>query len=156
MEISLLSRLLLAHLAAKALAVKALAYKGICGDHLAAKQMTKVQQCAEIESKLSGVSVVPGPICCLGNKYHGSFSTGQRRLRYVLVAIDYITKWAEAKAMRTINQLDYIKFMDSIVMRFGIPMVLISNNGPQFVGSDFEAYLKELGIKHQKASVAHL
>ncbi|XP_074369996.1 uncharacterized protein LOC141711449 [Apium graveolens] len=34
-------------------------------------------------------------------------------------------------------------------------MVLISDNGPQFVGSDFKAYLKELGIKHKRASVAH-
>ncbi|XP_074352792.1 uncharacterized protein LOC141691944 [Apium graveolens] len=66
-----------------------------------------------------------------------------------------MTKWVEAKAMRTINQQDCIKFVDSIVMRFGIPMVLISDNGPQFVGSDFEAYLKEIGIKHKKASVAH-
>ncbi|XP_074328374.1 uncharacterized protein LOC141666282 [Apium graveolens] len=57
--------------------------------------------------------------------------------------------------MRTINQQDCIKFVDAIVMRFGIPMVLISDNGPQFVGSDFEAYLKELGIRHRKASVAH-
>ncbi|XP_074323003.1 uncharacterized protein LOC141659957 [Apium graveolens] len=40
-------------------------------------------------------------------------------------------------------------------MRFGIPVVLFSDNGPQFVGSDFEAYLKELGIKHKRASVAH-
>ncbi|XP_074355823.1 uncharacterized protein LOC141695480 [Apium graveolens] len=66
-----------------------------------------------------------------------------------------MTKWAEAKAMRIINQQDCIKFMDSIVMRFRILMVLISDNGPQFVGSDFEAYLKELRIKHKKASVAH-
>ncbi|XP_074356041.1 uncharacterized protein LOC141695713 [Apium graveolens] len=85
----------------------------------------------------------------------GPFPRAKGDLRYVLVAIDYMTKWAEAKAMRTINQQDCIKFVDMIVMRFGIPMVLISDNGPQFVGSDFEAYLKELGIRHKKASVAH-
>ncbi|XP_074355659.1 uncharacterized protein LOC141695298 [Apium graveolens] len=45
--------------------------------------------------------------------------------------------------------------MDSIIMRFGIPVVLVSHNGPQFVGSDFESYLRELGIKHKRASVAH-
>lgn len=66
-----------------------------------------------------------------------------------------MTKWAEAKAMRTIIQQDYIKFVDSIIMRFGIPMVLISDNGPQFVGFDFESYLKELGIKHKKSSVVY-
>ena len=45
--------------------------------------------------------------------------------------------------------------MDNILMRFGIPRVLVSDNGPQFVGSDFENYLKERGIKHKKSSVAY-
>ncbi|XP_074358589.1 uncharacterized protein LOC141697896 [Apium graveolens] len=40
-------------------------------------------------------------------------------------------------------------------MRFRIPVVLVSDNRPQFAGSVFEAYLKELGIKHKRASVAH-
>ncbi|XP_074373771.1 uncharacterized protein LOC141714132 [Apium graveolens] len=66
-----------------------------------------------------------------------------------------MTKWAEDKAMRTINQQDCIKFMYAIIMRFVIPVVLVSDNGPQFVGSDFEVYLKELGIKHKRAYVAH-
>lgn len=85
----------------------------------------------------------------------GPFPRAKGDLRYVLVYIDYMTKWAEVKAMRTINQQDHIKFIDAIVMRFGIPMVLISDNGPQFIGSDFENYLKELGIKHTKSSKAY-
>ncbi|XP_074378276.1 uncharacterized protein LOC141719798 [Apium graveolens] len=55
-----------------------------------------------------------------------------------MVAIDYMTKWAEAKAMRIINQQDCIKFIDSILMRFGIPVVLVSDNGPPYIGSYFE------------------
>ncbi|XP_074351745.1 uncharacterized protein LOC141690890 [Apium graveolens] len=66
-----------------------------------------------------------------------------------------MTKWVEAKAMCTINQQDCIKFMDSIVMRFRIPIVLVSKNGPRFVSSEFEAYLKELRIKHKRSFVAH-
>ncbi|XP_074346762.1 uncharacterized protein LOC141685567 [Apium graveolens] len=85
----------------------------------------------------------------------GPFPRAKSNLHYVLVAIDYMTKWAEAKAMRTINQQDCIKFMDSIIMRFRILVVIVSDNGPQFVGSDFEAYLKELGIEHKRAFVAH-
>ncbi|XP_074336446.1 uncharacterized protein LOC141673591 [Apium graveolens] len=52
----------------------------------------------------------------------GPFPRAKGDLHYVLVSIDYMTKWAEAKAMRTINHQDCIKFMDSIVMRFGISM----------------------------------
>ncbi|XP_074330151.1 uncharacterized protein LOC141667497 [Apium graveolens] len=35
------------------------------------------------------------------------------------------------------------------------PKILVSNNGPQFVGSDFESYLQDRGIKHRKSSVAY-
>ncbi|XP_074342563.1 uncharacterized protein LOC141680163 [Apium graveolens] len=47
------------------------------------------------------------------------------------------------------------KFIDAIVMWFWIPVVLVSDNGPQFVGSEFEAYPKELGIKHKRSFMAH-
>ena len=57
--------------------------------------------------------------------------------------------------MRTINQKDCIKFMNNILMRFRLPRVLVLDNGPQFVGSDFKNYLKERGIKHKKSSLAY-
>ncbi|XP_074355152.1 uncharacterized protein LOC141693863 [Apium graveolens] len=85
----------------------------------------------------------------------GPFPRAKGDLRYLLVSIDYMTKWVEAKVMRTINQQDYIKFMENILMRFGIPRILVSDNGPQFIGSEFESYLQERGIKHKKSSVAY-
>ncbi|XP_074327528.1 uncharacterized protein LOC141665444 [Apium graveolens] len=57
--------------------------------------------------------------------------------------------------MRIINQQDCIKFMDNILMRFRIPRILVSDNGPQFVASEFKSYLQERGIKHRKLSVAY-
>ncbi|XP_074323556.1 uncharacterized protein LOC141690856 [Apium graveolens] len=66
-----------------------------------------------------------------------------------------MTKWVEAKSMRAINQQDFIKFMDNILMRFGIPRVLLSDNGPEFIGSEFESYHQERGIKYKKSSVAY-
>lgn len=85
----------------------------------------------------------------------GPFLRAKVDLLYLLVTIDYMTKWVEAKAMRTITQNDYIKFMDNILIRFGLPRVLVSDNSPQFAGSEFKNYLKERGIKHKRSSVAY-
>ncbi|XP_074377157.1 uncharacterized protein LOC141718677 [Apium graveolens] len=133
-------------------------HEGICGDHLAAKALAYkvirqgyywptihadsvayVKKCSKCQkfsnvpkqgSSLPGSVLSPIPFAVWGIDIMGPFPRAKGDLRYVLVAIDYMTKWAEAKAMRIINQQDCIKFVDTIVMRFGIPIVLISDNGP--------------------------
>ena len=58
-------------------------------------------------------------------------ATGNRR--FVLVAVDYFTKWAEAEALANIRDVDVKKFVwRNIVTRFGVPDSLISDNGLQF------------------------
>ena len=48
----------------------------------------------------------------------------------MLVAVDYFTKWAEAEALANIRDVDVNKFVwKNIVMRFGVPDSLISDNG---------------------------
>lgn len=71
----------------------------------------------------------------------GPFLRAKGDLRYLLVAIDYMTKWAEAKAMRIINQQNCIRFITGIIMRFGLPRVLVFDNGPQFAGLEIEEFL---------------
>ena len=53
--------------------------------------------------------------------------------RFVLVVVDYFTKWAEADALPNIQDVDVKKFVwRNIVTRFGVPDSLISNNGLRF------------------------
>lgn len=158
-------------------------HEGICGDHMSGKALAhkilrqgyfwptihsdaieyvkkckKCQMFSNVPRKsptLPSSVLSPIPFAVWGIDIMGPFPRAKGDLRYLLVAIDYMTKWAEAKAMRTINQQDCIKFMDAIIMRFRLPLVLVSDNGPQFIGSDFESFLKERGIKHKKSSVAY-
>ena len=59
------------------------------------------------------------------------WATGNRR--FVLVAVDYFTKWVEAEALANIWDVDVKKFVcRNIVTRFGVSDSLISNNGLQF------------------------
>ncbi|XP_074327894.1 uncharacterized protein LOC141665810 [Apium graveolens] len=46
-------------------------------------------------------------------------------------------------------------FYEHIVTRFGIPRILITDNGRQFIESEFEEYLTAYGIQHRRSSVAY-
>ena len=86
----------------------------------------------------------------------GPFPYAPGRLRYVIVAIDYMTKWAEAKALVHITEQDCRKFFyDQVILRYGIPLVLISDNGPQFMSGRFQEFLADFGIEHRTSSVSH-
>ncbi|XP_023877204.1 uncharacterized protein LOC111989644 [Quercus suber] len=75
-------------------------------------------------------------------------ATGNRR--FVLVAIDYFTKWVEAEVLANIRDVDVKKFVwKNIVTRFGVPNSLISDNGLQFNSRAFREFCRELGIKNR-------
>ncbi|GKA19958.1 reverse transcriptase domain-containing protein [Tanacetum coccineum] len=69
------------------------------------------------------------------------------KVKFLIVAIDYFTKWIEAKPVATITGNQIKKFMwDNIVCRFGLPGEIISDNGKQFQDNSFKDCLGE-GIK---------
>ena len=74
---------------------------------------------------------------------------------HLFVAIDKFTKWIEAKPIATITAAKVKEFFQDIVVRFGVPNRIITDNGTQFTGSEFTDWCEELGIKIYYASVAH-
>ena len=67
--------------------------------------------------------------------------------RFVAVAMDYFTKWAEAEALSKIGEKEMKDFVwKSIVCIFGISRVLIYDNETQFKGRDFQGFCFELKI----------
>ena len=70
--------------------------------------------------------------------------------RYLLVDINYFTKWVEAEHLANIRDMDAKKFFwKNIVTRFEVPHALISNNGLQFDSKAFRRYCCELGITNR-------
>ncbi|XP_071739848.1 uncharacterized protein [Rutidosis leptorrhynchoides] len=77
-------------------------------------------------------------------------------IKFLVVAIDYFTKWVEAKALATITSRSIRNFFwEDIVCRFGIPNEIFSENGTQFEGEPFRSWCQELNIKQSFTSVAH-
>nr|KYP58730.1 Pol polyprotein [Cajanus cajan] len=86
----------------------------------------------------------------------GPFPSAKGQLKFLLVAIDYFTKWIEACPLAKITTENVHKFTwKSIICRFGIPHSLVTNNGRQFIVQNFEDFLRELGVKHLPTSVEH-
>ena len=60
----------------------------------------------------------------------GPFPTVVRQLKFLVVSIDYFTKWVEVEALATIIEKSIRSFVwRNIICRYGIPRVLVSNNG---------------------------
>jgi hypothetical protein len=69
--------------------------------------------------------------------------------KFLIVAIDYFTKWIKAEPLSHIREVDTKRFLwKSIVTRFGIPWAVISDNSTQFEGKLFKGFYSELGIRN--------
>ena len=98
----------------------------------------------------------PWPFAQRGLDIIGPFPQASENKRYVVVAMDYFTKWVEAEALVNFKDLDVKKFVwKNIVTRFGVPRMLISNNGLQFDSKVFREYCGGLGITKKYSSLAY-
>jgi hypothetical protein len=78
------------------------------------------------------------------------------RHRYILVATDYATKWAEAEATKRDDKETVAKFLKTnIFSRFGCPRELISDRGTHFVNDVIELLTDKYKIKHRLTTPYH-
>ncbi|KAH9793571.1 hypothetical protein KPL71_004566 [Citrus sinensis] len=76
--------------------------------------------------------------------------------QYILVAVDYVSKWVEAIPCRTNDHKVVIGFLKSnIVSRFGFPRAIISDGGAHFCNKAFKALLTKYSITHKVATPFH-
>ncbi|GJR21985.1 reverse transcriptase domain-containing protein [Tanacetum coccineum] len=86
----------------------------------------------------------PWPFYKWGLDIVGPFPEGPGKVKFLIVAIDYFTKWIEAKPVATITGNQVKKFVwDNIVCRFGLPGEIILDNGKQFRDNPFKYCLGE-------------
>jgi hypothetical protein len=86
----------------------------------------------------------------------GPLPTAQGNLKFAFVAVEYFTKWIEARAVSTITSKTAQKFFwQNIVCRFGVPSELTVDNGKQFDSQDFKDFCFSIGTKLAFASVYH-
>ncbi|XP_065050247.1 uncharacterized protein LOC103995026 [Musa acuminata AAA Group] len=86
----------------------------------------------------------------------GPFPLASGQRKYIVVGVDYFTKWVEAEPLATITERQMEKFVwRNLVTRFGLPKTIITDNGPQFAGRRFRAFCASHGIQLRFSLVAH-
>ncbi|GKA70160.1 reverse transcriptase domain-containing protein [Tanacetum coccineum] len=100
--------------------------------------------------------MAPWPFYQWGMDIVGPLPEAPGRVKFVLVVIDYFTKWIEAKPLAKISGKDVKKIVwENIVCRFGIPKIIVTDNGTQFVNDPFKGWCEGLNIKQMNTAVAH-
>ena len=96
------------------------------------------------------------PLQCWGMDLVGPLPTAQGNYIYAVVAVEYITKWVEAKTLIKITSEAVRKFFwQNIICRFGVPKELTVDNGKQFDSQLFKEFCRNIGTKLMFASVYH-
>nr|GFA21150.1 DNA-directed DNA polymerase [Tanacetum cinerariifolium] len=84
-----------------------------------------------------------------GIYFMGPFSSS-RGNKYILVAVDYLSKWVEAKALPTNESRVVCKFLKSLFARFGSPRAIISDRRTHFCNDQFAKVMLKYGVTHRE------
>nr|GFA42851.1 hypothetical protein [Tanacetum cinerariifolium] len=79
----------------------------------------------------------------------------QKGNKYILVAVDYLSKMVEAKALPTNDARVVYKILKSLFPRFGTPRAIISDRGTHFCNGQFTKVMLKYGVTHRLAIAYH-
>ena len=159
-------------------------HEGICGSHTGGRSLVhraitqgywwlnmqkevleyarKCDQCQRFALSIHQPREIPNPLSSpwsfaqWGLDIVGPFPKAVGNKKYLLVDTDYFTKWVEAEPLANIRDVGVKRFVwKNIVTRFGVPHVLISDNGLQFDSKIFRRYFGELGITNRYSTPAY-
>ena len=124
--------------------------------------MKKCDQCQKFATNIHQLEGVlnplssPWPFAQWSLDIVGPFPKAAGNKRYLLVGMDYFTKWVEAEPLANIRDVDAKKFVwKNIVTQFGVPRTLISDNGLKFDSKSFRRYCYDLGITNRYSTPAY-
>ena len=92
---------------------------------------------------------------CWGIDFMGPLPSSYRNI-YILVAVDYMSKWVEAITTPKDDARVVIKFLKkNIFSRFGVPQALISDGGKHLCNNQLKKVLEHYNVRHKVATPYH-
>jgi len=98
---------------------------------------------------------VEGPFVHLGLDIIGPLTKTRNNNQYIIVAVDYFTKWFEVESTENITSMDVIKFLINLFARHGVPQVITTDNGVQFTSDMTKIFLDLYDVYVKFTSTYH-
>src|SRR5690606_29149128 len=96
------------------------------------------------------------PFACVGIDFLGPFPTSRQNNQYIIVSVDYLTRFAETRAVPRANALAVAQFyLERIVLRHGAPSHIISDRGKAFVSKFLKEVFRLCQSVHRKTTAYH-
>nr|GFB02430.1 reverse transcriptase domain-containing protein [Tanacetum cinerariifolium] len=89
-----------------------------------------------------------------GIDFMGPFPSSKGN-KYILVAVDYLSKWVEAKALPTNDAQVVVKFLKSLFSRFGTLKAIINDRGTHFCNNQFSRVMAKYGVTYCLSTAYH-
>lgn len=106
-----------------------------------------------VPGPLQPVPLPSGPWRKLALDFAGEFTAAPPHQRYLLVAMDYYSKWPEVTMCSSATSATVIQFLTGLFDRFGLVEEIVTDNGVQFTSSEFSDFLQSLGIRHCRTAL---
>jgi len=104
-------------------------------------------------------TVVEKPFIRVGLDIVGPLPETNQGNKYLIVLVDYVTKWVEASALKTIEAKDVMAFLQEVFSRHGLPELIVTDNGRQFIADTTKAmtdlygtWVRFVGPRHPEAN----
>nr|GFA58399.1 reverse transcriptase domain-containing protein [Tanacetum cinerariifolium] len=89
-----------------------------------------------------------------GIDFMGPFPSSKGN-KYILITVDYLSKWVEAKALPPNDARVVVKFLKSLFSRFRTPIAIISDRGTHFCNDQFSKVMLKYGVTHRFSTAYH-
>ena len=91
---------------------------------------------------------------CPWTRLHVDFA-GPMDGKMFLVVIDSHSKWIEVFPMKSATSAATVRYLRQLIAQFGIPETIVSDNGAQFVATEFKEFCQQNGIRHIQTAPYH-
>ncbi|KFD69273.1 hypothetical protein M514_18422 [Trichuris suis] len=105
---------------------------------------------------LQSISPPSRPFEMIGLDHLGPFPKSSKGNRHVIVCVDHLSKWVEAKAVPDTSTENVANFLlNEIVLRHGTPAKVITDRGTAFTSTKMAEVMEALGIQHGMTTAYH-